>query len=113
MYTHIYYVNDFDEMSAVDIANSNQLSETKCFDLISCFWNMINEGIRDGSGVASLFSQKETLNYDNFIHEPYYFYGKLLLQVFYFMIITVVMLSVFGGIIIDTFSELREKLEAH
>lgn len=98
-------------MPVSEIANNMGETESKCYNLISCFWNLVNEGIRDGSGVASLFSVANNNNYDNFTNDINYFFGKLIIQLFYFMIITLVMLSVFGGIIIDTFSELREKLE--
>ena len=72
---------------------------TICDELYRCFFYVLNLGLRNGGGFA------ESLND---IDKDNQFVGRTLYDVTFFMFITVIALNIIFGIIIDTFSQLRD-----
>jgi hypothetical protein len=59
-------------------------------------------GLRSGGGLGDVLGQAQ----------PDQFWGRLIFDLLFFLIITVIMLNIIFGIIIDTFGELRDKRNA-
>lgn len=93
MITLIHYSNDFrtDTTRGFDI----------CQNLSSCFLNVLNLGLRNGGGIAESMTQMYTTYYQ--------FLPKVFFDLSFFILINVIALNMVFGIIIDTFSEMREK----
>jgi hypothetical protein len=74
-----------------------------CDTLATCFIYCIDLGLRTGGGITNaMFSIK--------YGDPQFF-PKFVLDIAHFIFINMIALSIFAGIIIDTFKELRMKLE--
>lgn len=71
-----------------------------CKDLKTCFFFIINWGLRNGGGIAD--SMQVVKPTDKF-------YPKSLFEVSFFMVVNVIALNIIFGIIIDTFSQLRDE----
>lgn len=71
-----------------------------CYSIYSCTFYSIDLGIRNGGGIADSIDLLE-------LDDPNY-YTKLIFGLSYFMLITIVSMNIIFGIIIDTFSELRD-----
>ena len=78
-------------------------TENACSSLFYCFLTQLEFGLRTDGGIG------EFTNKISFLEEPNYFMGMFFYQFFFFVIIVIIMLSVIGGVVIDTFAELREK----
>lgn len=94
--TLIYYSDDFrtDETREFDV----------CQTLWGCFFNVLNLGLRMGGGIASSMTQ---------IYSTHFRWGpKVIFDITFFIFINVIALNMVFGIIIDTFSSIREK-ESH
>ena len=74
--------------------------EITCDSVWVCFTQTFNEGIRQGGGIG------DVLNRYNQANSKYY--ATWILVVTFFIIINVIFLNIIFGIIIDTFSELRD-----
>ena len=77
--------------------------ENACGSLFYCFLTHIEIGLRTDGGIG------EFIHKTSFIENPAYFMGMFFFQFIFYLLIIVIMLSVVGGSIIDTFAELREK----
>ena len=78
-------------------------TENACSSLFYCFLTQLEFGLRTDGGLG------EFTNKISFLEEPNYFMGMFFYQFFFFVFIVIIMLSVIGGVVIDTFAELREK----
>ena len=78
-------------------------TENACSSLFYCFLTQLEFGLRTDGGIG------EFTNKISFLEEPKYFMGMFFYQFFFFVIIVIIMLAVIGGVVIDTFAELREK----
>jgi hypothetical protein len=78
----------------------DQFPERECEDMASCFLVTAGYGMRLGGGIGEHmgFERDKGLRVDRFI-----------LDLSYFVIVLIVLLNIVFGIIIDTFSELRDR----
>ena len=83
-----------------DLYYSTDLNENICFSYLSCFLNMLNNGIRSGS--IGDFSNIKAQD------DPYY-WGYFLFGWIFFFSVMLIMINVVNGIIVDTFQQLREE----
>lgn len=88
-----YFNNDF-------IVNNENLCET----LFECWIWTIQYGLRNGGGIADSL-EVVSYSFENRIH--YYF--RFLYDTSFAIIISIILLNVLFGVIIDTFAELRDK----
>lgn len=80
------------------------LIDAPCNNLSHCYWNIIDNAFTNGSGVVSLL-------------QPIFygkggdgrFYGKLILDISFFLLINTVLLNIILAILVDTFSNLRQR----
>lgn len=70
-----------------------------CYNLYTCFVYTMNWGLRNGGGIA------DSMNYEP---KGNRFFAKNMYDVTFFMIVNVIALNIIFGIIIDTFSQLRD-----
>jgi hypothetical protein len=78
--------------------------ENACGSLIYCFLTHVNYGLRTDGGIGEFIAKVSYLN------ESDYFMGMFFFQLMFFIIIILILLAVIGGTIIDSFSELTNKL---
>ena len=80
---------------------STQLTDSvnSCESLLTCFFFTVNLGLRNGGGIAD--SMNPTSIYDLMGERTVY-------DITFFMLINVISLNIIFGIIIDTFSQLRD-----
>lgn len=74
-----------------------------CNTYFSCLMNSFNIGIRGGGGLGDFIkfhSNGEALSY----------IGRLFFDVFFFIMINIILLGIFFGIIVDSFKELRNAM---
>ena len=80
---------------------------SECDKQISCFFYIFNQGLRMGGGVGDIMFQPVFKNVLNNQMEWQYI-GRFFLNFLFFIFITLVMLNIVFGIIIDTFGEQRD-----
>lgn len=90
----IIIADNFYESLNLDEPNPNM-----CGSLLECFIYTMNLGLRNGGGIAE--SMKVEPPGPNF-------FGRNMFDLSFFMIINVIALNIIFGIIIDTFSQLRD-----
>lgn len=73
-----------------------------CDKLYYCFFAVLNYGLRYGGGIGEVMKIN---SYDN----AGIFFNELALQFLFFIIINILLLNIIFGIIIDTFSQLRDE----
>ena len=78
--------------------------ENACGSLIYCFLTHVNYGLRTDGGIGEFIAKVSYLN------DSSYFMGMFFFQLMFFIIIILILLAVIGGTIIDSFSELTNKL---
>lgn len=74
-----------------------------CSSLKSCFFTILNQGLRNGGGIA------EVMFVTDINDNTYNFYKRILFDLLFFMMINIISLNIIFGIIVDTFAELRTK----
>ena len=74
-----------------------------CSSLKSCYFNVLKLGLTRGGGVA------ESLELTDIEDGRTNFYYKLMIEIGFYIFVNIICLNVIFGIIIDTFSELRDK----
>lgn len=99
-YTHLNFVGTF-----LDI--DTYLGSDLCSSLSHCFLTIIDKGFRNGEGIGGL------------IDTPYYgeeseggdfrFYGTIILNITFFLIINIIILNLILAVLVDTFSQLRKQ----
>jgi hypothetical protein len=85
-----FYSDKFDDESDI------------CKNLASCFFNILNFGLRNGGGVADSMNSYE-FGVDS------KFGLKLLFDLSFFILINIVILNIVFGVIIDTFGDMRDE----
>lgn len=90
-----YYADEFRQ----DEANNVRL----CSSLKSCYLSILNLGLTRGGGIS------ESLMLTDINSERTNFYYKLIVTLGFYIFVNIICLNVIFGIIIDTFSELRDK----
>ena len=76
-----------------------------CDNFVDCFLNSVNHGFRLGGGIAEGMNLKADLATDHA-----HFFSRFFFDLTYFIFIKMIFLNLIAGIIIDTFSELRDSL---
>jgi len=80
----------------------------KADTLYNAFFSTLNQGIRNGGGLAeSLYPPGNLTNVTEVADVPYDYWGLFLFDVVFFIVIIILMLNLVFGIIISTFGELR------
>ena len=81
---------------------------TGCSTLIECAFTFMNYGLREDVGIATVMQSvewsKDGLPTGGMLHA----FGRLLYDVTYWLFVTILVLSMLTGIIIDTFGEMRD-----
>ena len=91
-----FYHNDF--------GNEQRDDGVQCTSLASCWGYYSTLGLRAGGGIGDVL-QFEVASSGNYGH----FVGRLVFDLFFFILINVLMLNLVQGIIIDSFTELRNE----
>jgi hypothetical protein len=78
--------------------------EPQCDNLRSCLGVVINFGLRAGGGIGDVMNPADP--------SDTWFGGRVVADVFFFLMVNVVLLNVIFGIIVDTFADLRESEKA-
>lgn len=79
--------------------------ENICKSIIQCFISFFNYGVRNGGGIGDIMPKVRFEPISQYI-------GRFFIDMLFFIIIILLFLNMINGIIIDTFSALREDLEA-
>lgn len=82
----------------------DQSIENICNSIIQCFITFFNYGVRNGGGIGDIMPKITFDPTTNFV-------GRFLTDMLFFIIIVLLFLNMINGIIINTFSALREDLE--
>ena len=77
-----------------------------CETFISCFLNSVNLGLRLDGGIGNALKLAGTRASTG------QFWGRFFFDLSFFIIVRLILLNVIAGIIIDTFSDLRDELTA-
>lgn len=80
-----------------------EIAQNQCGTILYCFITHLDYGLRSDGGIGE-YIPKRSYNLDK-----NYYVGRFLYQMLYFILVNVVIFSILMGIIIDTFTELREK----
>ena len=78
-----------------------------CNSLSHCFTQIVSIGFTNGQGIGDMM-QNEEYTIENWRK----FYGKLILVISFFIIVNTVLMNIMFGVIVDTFGELRDKMQA-
>lgn len=70
-----------------------------CDDLLHCFFSTVYFGIRAGGGIGDFLVQANPRDY----------WTRMIYDMFFYIVIIVIMLNIVFGIIIDTFGDLRDR----
>jgi hypothetical protein len=84
------------------IGISGDVEENICGSVVQCFISFFNYGVRNGGGIGDVMPKK------NFVSG---YGGRWVIDVLFFIIIVLLFLNMINGIIINTFSQLREDQE--
>jgi len=76
--------------------------ERLCDTLFQCFFTTMTLGLRNGGGIADSLT---TISYE--LKEK--FFGRIVYDLTFFIIVVVIFLNIIFGIIIDTFAQLRDE----
>lgn len=96
----LFVIFSFTLIIAQSYTDSIDNDENLCSDLNTCYIFTVNWGLRNGGGVAD--SMKVQPKGSKYV-------GKSVHDVLFFIIVNVIALNIIFGIIIDTFSQLRDE----
>ena len=78
-----------------------------CNSLSHCFTQIVSIGFTNGQGIGDMMENEEYT-----IENWKKFYGRLVLVISFFIIVNTVLMNIIFGVIVDTFGELRDKMQA-
>jgi hypothetical protein len=84
--------------------DSAEYGTTMCDNFVGCFINSLNLGLRLDGGIGDSLSLLVNTNKGNI------FWARFFFDLTFFIIVRLILLNVIAGIIIDTFSDLRDEL---
>lgn len=87
-----------------DSIKTDDFTENVCKDFLRCFFNSVNLGLRLGGGVSDAFNLAANISSGGV------FYGRFFYDLTFFILIKLIFLNLIAGIIIDTFSDMRDEL---
>jgi hypothetical protein len=88
--------NDFSEQSSDG-------TKSYCNSYFFCFMNSLNLGLWKGGGLS------DAMSYNTLSGDPN-FYKRLIFDLLFFILVTLVLLGIFLGIIVDAFGDLRDDI---
>jgi len=78
----------------------------ECHDMVSCFKSFVRNGLLYGGGIGDFISGE--LGNSPEVTDDMAYWARLLFDLSFFIIVIVLLLNIIFGIILDTFSSLRE-----
>jgi hypothetical protein len=99
IYSYIAFIVFRSEYINADSGASPSFN-TYCDSLYMCFTSTLNTGLRNGGGIGDAMSQLER-------SDPLY-WDRYIFDLTFFMIVTIIMLNMVFGIIIDAFGNMRD-----
>jgi hypothetical protein len=84
--------------------DDDEYGQTVCETFVSCFINSVNLGLRLDGGIGGTLKLVTTRAATG------EFWGRFFFDLSFFIIVRLILLNVIAGIIIDTFSDLRDEL---
>lgn len=97
IFVHLYFQKFF---------NNEMVGE--CENLSHCYFTILDRGFRNGEGIGGLLE----LAYYGTGGGDSRFYGSLFLNISFFLIINTVLLNIILAVLVDTFSDLRQRSDA-
>ena len=91
---------DFDEV--LDPHSRSHISEKYCYSSLQCFMMVLNYGSSSGGGLGDVIA------IPSYRTDVGIFIGRFFYDMFFFILIVLVMGNIFLGIIVDSFGELRK-----
>ncbi|OMJ75413.1 hypothetical protein SteCoe_25455 [Stentor coeruleus] len=79
----------------------NAADKYYCDTFASCFFTILNSGVRAGGGIGDILNNYTSLQVYDVI--------RIIFDLSFFIIVIIVLLNIIFGIIIDTFAELRDQ----
>ena len=76
--------------------------ENLCDTPWHCFLSLVNFGLREGTGLGTYGDQ------ESYYKSPDY-YPRFVFDLSFFILVTLIMLNIIHGIIIDAFADLRDQ----
>ena len=76
-----------------------------CDTYLTCFINAVNLGIRGGGGIAHYMPLQGNDSNSSL------FYGKFVFDLSFYILVTVILLGMFFGVIVNAFADLRDKMD--
>ena len=92
---------DFDEV--LDPHSRSYITEKYCYSSLQCFMMILNYGSSSGGGLG------DVIPVPSYRTNVGIFIGRFFYDMFFFILIVLVMGNIFLGIIVDSFGELRSK----
>ena len=92
---------DFDEV--LDPHSQSYISEKYCYSSLQCYMMVLNYGSSAGGGLGDVISMV------SYRSDVGLFIGRFFYDMFFFILIVLVLGNIFLGIIVDSFGELRGK----
>ena len=80
-----------------------------CYTMVQCFFTSLRLGLLSGGGLGDAFGYNEAVPAYAFHNTGGMPAGRILFDISFFVLVTIIGLNVVFGIIVDTFSELREE----
>lgn len=74
-----------------------------CDTYFRCLFNVVNLGLRGGGGISDYMDLKAN-------YQKAGFSGRFFFDLAFFIIITLILMGIFFGIIVDSFAEYRDNL---
>lgn len=93
-----FYREDFES----DIIRKER-DASVCSNYFSCFMNGINLGLRGNGGLSDFLRFEPNNKRDRYA-------GRLIFDIVYFIIVSLILLGIFFGIIVDSFKALRDEM---
>lgn len=82
----------------------DEFGESVCDNFVACFINSVNLGLRLDGGIGDALATMVNTN------EKGPFWGRFFFDITFFIIVRLILLNVIAGIIIDTFSDMRDEM---
>lgn len=95
IFSFVYFYEDFGGEQGI------------CNSLSHCFISVLSLAFTNGTGIGGLMELEEYVS-----GNQVKFYGQMFLSMTFFIFVNVIMMNIIFGVIVDTFGELRNQLEA-
>ena len=99
--TYFYLPKFLDFEDVLDPHSQSHISEKYCYSSLQCYMMVLNYGSSAGGGLGDVISMV------SYRSDVGYFIGRFFYDMFFFILIVLVLGNIFLGIIVDSFGELR------